>query len=63
MKTVALLQANKVPIRNGKPGKWEDIFQSGNFFNKLEKSGKTTQNTGSQGISGKCYLLLSVKFK
>ena len=58
------------PTRTGKPGKWEGIFQSGNFgfplglenlekwegifqsgksrgiFNRLEKSGKITQNTG-----------------
>ena len=32
-------------------------FPSQGIFNKLEKSGKITQNTESQGISGKCYLL------
>ena len=42
-------------------GKWEDIFQSGKsqtILNRLEKSGKITQNTRKLGISNKCYLLL-----
>ena len=39
----------RVPTRTGKPGKWEGIFQSGKsqgILNRLEKSGKITQNTG-----------------
>ena len=38
-----------VPTWTGKPGKWEGIFQSGKsqgIFNRLEKSGEITQNTG-----------------
>ena len=39
----------RIPTRTGKPGKWEGIFQSGKsqrILNRLEKSGKITQNTG-----------------
>ena len=39
----------RIPIRTGKPGKWEGIFQSGKslgILNRLEKSGKMTSNTG-----------------
>ena len=38
--------------KQGKPGKWEGIFKSGNFVKtgKLrEKSGNFTQNTGKIG--------------
>ena len=47
-----LTENHRVPTRTGKtgkPGKWEGIFQSGKsqgILNRLEKSGKTTQNTG-----------------
>ena len=37
-----------VPTWTGKPGKWENIFQSGKsqgILNRLEKSGNCTQNT------------------
>ena len=38
-----------VPTRTGKPGKWENFFpvreKSGNF-ERLEKSGNFTQNSG-----------------
>ena len=37
------------PLRHENLEKWEGIFQSGKsqgILNRLEKSGKTTQNTG-----------------
>ena len=39
----------RVPTRTGKPGKMGRHFQPGKsqgILNRLEKSGKTTQNTG-----------------
>ena len=39
----------RVPTHTGKPGKMGSIFQSGKsqgILNRLEKSGKITQNTG-----------------
>ena len=39
----------RFPLRLENLGKWEGIFQSGKsqgILNRLEKSGKTTQNTG-----------------
>ena len=39
----------RVPTQTGNLEKWEGIFQSGKsqgILNRLEKSGKTTQNTG-----------------
>ena len=39
----------RVTTRTGKPGKWEGIFKSGKsqgVLNRLENSGKITQNTG-----------------
>ena len=50
MKTIAF-PFGMENLGNGK------AFSSQGIFNKLEKSGKITQNTESQGISGKCYLL------
>ena len=44
-----------VPIgtgNQGKPGKWEGIFQSGKsqgILSRLEKSGNFAQNTGKTG--------------
>ena len=55
------------PTETGKPGKWEGIFQSGKsqgILNRLEKSGKITQNTGkTSGIFRKmlCYFLVIFK--
>ena len=42
----------RVPTRTGNLEKWEGIFKSGKsqgILNKLEKSGKITQNTGNSG--------------
>ena len=59
-----------VPTRTGKigkPEKWECIFQSGKsqgILNRLEKSGKITQNTGKLGEFQKkiiCYFLVIFK--
>ena len=44
--------SNRVPTRTGNLEKWEGIFQSGKnegILNRLEKSGKITQNTGKLG--------------
>ena len=57
---VWIVSLSGVPVRLET---WEGIFQSGKsqgILNRLEKSGKITQNTGKQGISDKYYIILVI---
>ena len=60
---MSLCDIHRVPTRTGKPGKWEGIFQSGNF----EQTGKVRENHTKYWKTeinwDKYYLIFLVIFK
>ena len=50
----------RVPTRTGDMGRNFPVRKKSGNLNRLEKSGKIAQNTGKQGISDKCYIILVI---